>query len=158
MQIAQDDFLMFINRALYGMLDIIEEMGDELANQKPNIPGGNSPYVILYHCVEMTNYWIGTLLGGRENTRDRDAEFVAKGKAADLRQAVQQLKSQIVQDLRDFQGEKLLESKPLGSYTPMPGYTDWTQGAVLVHTYEELAQHHGQMEVTRDILMQNNRS
>ena len=27
-----------------------------------------------------------------------------------------------------------------------------TQGAVLLHIYEELAQHHGQMEITWDVL------
>jgi hypothetical protein len=28
-----------------------------------------------------------------------------------------------------------------------------TQGDVLLHCYTELAQHHGQMELTRDILL-----
>ena len=28
-----------------------------------------------------------------------------------------------------------------------------TQGAVLLHVYEELAQHLGQLEVTRDVLL-----
>jgi len=42
---------------------------------------------------------------------------------------------------------------PNPDYTPLPGYTQWTQGAVLIHVYEELAQHHGQMEITRDVLV-----
>ena len=32
-----------------------------------------------------------------------------------------------------------------------------TQGAVLLHVYEELAQHLGQLEVTRDVLLSRNR-
>jgi hypothetical protein len=28
-----------------------------------------------------------------------------------------------------------------------------TQGAVLFHVYEELSQHRGQLEITRDVLM-----
>ena len=145
---------MFVKRAFDGMLTIVEELGDELANKQPDVPGANSPYTILFHCVGMTHYWIGTLLGGRPNNRDRDAEFASQGKSAELGKAVQELKAQIVIDLKNFQGESLLEAKPAGSYTPMPGYSAWTQGAVLVHTYEELAQHHGQMELTRDILIQ----
>jgi hypothetical protein len=30
---------------------------------------------------------------------------------------------------------------------------NWTQGAMLLQCYTELAQHHGQMELTRDILL-----
>ena len=33
-----------------------------------------------------------------------------------------------------------------------PGF-DATQGDVLLHVYEELAQHLGQLEVTRDVLL-----
>jgi hypothetical protein len=39
-------------------------------------------------------------------------------------------------------------------YLPAGGSArEWTQGMALVHTLEELAQHHGQMEITRDVLM-----
>jgi hypothetical protein len=38
------------------------------------------------------------------------------------------------------------------------GYDGWTQGAALLHAYEELAQHHGQMEITRDMLMQESKA
>ena len=42
----------------------------------------------------------------------------------------------------------------LGGYNPLgSGDHDWNTGAVIVHTYEELAQHHGQMELTRDVLL-----
>ena len=151
-EIVSEDFLLFMDRALDGMVAIVEELGDELANKEPDLPGANSPYAILFHCLGVTNYWIGTLLGGREVSRDRSAEFKARGTVKDLSERIQGLKVQIRYDLEGFEGTAALTSAPNRSYSPIPGYDQWTQGWVLVHTYEELAQHHGQMELTRDIL------
>ena len=151
-EIDSQDFLLFMDRALDGMVTILEELGDELANKEPDLPGANSPYAILFHCLGVTNYWIGRLLGGRNVPRDRPAEFKATGSVKDLWERIQGLKVQIRNDLDGFKGTARLTSTPNSSYSPIPEYDQWTQGMVLVHTYEELAQHHGQMELTRDIL------
>lgn len=160
MQISPDDYLGFVDRALDGMMGIIEQMGD-LANRSPDLSGANSPYAILVHCVGVCHYWIGTLIAGRHTDRDRPAEFQATGCAAALRAAVNDLKRQIRLDLRnvtpDVDEEQGLAAMPNAEYTPLPDRTHWTQGAVLMHTYEELAQHHGQMQLTRDILVQGRR-
>ncbi len=148
--IDSQDFLLFIDRALDGMVAILEELGDELANREPDLPGANSPYAILFHCLGVTNYWVGTLLGGRDVPRDRPAEFKANGSVKDLSDRIHGLKVQIRSDLDGFKGTAALTSTP--NHSPIPEDVQWTQGGVLVHTYEELAQHHGQMELTRDIL------
>ena len=158
MQISNDDFLMFIDRALDGMLRIVEELGNERANMRPDLPGANSPYAILTHCVGVANYWIGVLLAHRHITRDRDAEFRAQGTVDDIRRGVRNVQRQLREDISHVRGEQPLVSAPASSYTPMRGYEGWTQGAALLHTYEELAQHHGQMEITRDILMQESKA
>ena len=51
MEISQDDFMLFVDRALDGMLGIVEGLGDDLANRNPGLPGANSPFAILYHSV-----------------------------------------------------------------------------------------------------------
>ena len=155
MEISHEDFLMFINRALDGMLRIVEELGEERANMRPDLPGANSPYAILTHCVGVCDYWIGTLLGKREFVRDRDAEFKACGTLGELRESVGELKEKLLEDIKQVQGEKPLASAPNSMYNPLRGTDlgDWTQGTALIHAYEELAQHHGQMEITRDLLM-----
>ena len=155
MEISQEDFLMFINRALDGMLSIVEELGEERANLSPDLPGANSPYAILTHCVGVCDYWIGTLLGKREVFRDRDSEFIASGSVVELRERVVELKAKLPADIKQVQGEKTLASAPNSMYNPLPGTDrgDWREGTALIHAYEELAQHHGQMEITRDLLM-----
>ena len=162
MQIAPDDFLYFINGALDGMVRIVEELGDERVNLRPDLPGVNSPYAILYHCVGCTNFWIGALIAGRQVSRDRDAEFRAQGTVTDIRQAVHALKKQLQEDITHVQGDRPLAYldalKPLQVWTTRQDIQHWRQGKALVHAYEELSQHHGQMEITRDIIMQQGSS
>jgi len=85
--------------------------------------------------------------------RDRSAEFKATGSVKDLSERIHGLKVQIRDDLDGFEGTSAPTSAP--NRSPIPEHHQWTQGTVLVHTYEELAQHHGQLELTRDVLNQN---
>ena len=155
MEIINDDFLYFMNRALDGMVGIAEELGDKRVNLRPDFPGANSPFVILYHAVCSAHFWCGTVLAGRRVTRDRDAEFRASGTVVDLRKAVQDLQQRLPKDLEHVLGDHPLNH--LDCLLPIHvqhGVRDWSQGKALIHAYEELAQHYGQMEITRDILMQ----
>ncbi len=94
-------------------------------------------------------------MGNREFFRDRDAEFRASGTVVELRERVGELKAKLLADIKQVQGEKPLASAPNSMYNPLRGTDsrDWTEGTALIHAYEELAQHHGQMELTRDVLM-----
>ena len=149
MTIAPEAFLPFIDEALDGMVGIAEGLGDERVNLRPDLPDTNSPYAILTHCVGMTTYWLGSVLCGRPSTRDRDSEFRARGTVAEIRQAVKALQVQIRKDITHVQGDQ-----PLGYSPDLHGHSEYqTQGDVLLHCYTELAQHHGQMELTRDILL-----
>ena len=155
MEIVPDDLLYFMNHALDGMVSIAEELGDERVNLRPDFPGANSPYVILYHSVCCTHFWCGAILAGRKVKRDRDAEFQATGTVADLRQAVKSIQGQLPKDLEHVQGDQpLVYSDGLLPIHVQHSIQDWSQGKALIHAYEELAQHFGQMEITRDILMQ----
>ena len=46
-------------------------------------------------------------------------------------------------------------NEPLAGYNPAGGPDNWTQGAAMIHTYEELAQHLGHMDITRDLLLRD---
>ena len=97
----------------------------------------------------MTEYWLGSVLCGRPSMRDRDSEFRARGTVAEIRQAVKALQAQIREDITHVKGDQ-----PLGHTLDLHGHTQYhSQGDVLLHCYTELAQHHGQMELTRDILL-----
>ena len=154
MEIRDRDIIMFIDRALEGMLNIAEELGDERVNAVPDLTGANSAYGILNHCVGMATYWIGHLLGGGSPARDRPAEFVAQGTVSELRDKVKALQKQIRLDVEHMQSDQPLTSPPRSEFNPIPlDPQDVMQGTALLHSYEELAQHRGQMELTRDIVM-----
>ena len=146
-----EHYLVFVDEAIDGMCAIVLELGDDLANQRLETPGANSPYVLLTHCLGVMEYWGGHAIGGRPFSRDRDAEFVASGPVADLVARARSAQQQLRADLADFDPN----AKPRGT-TP-PDDADhpltWTQMGLALHIYEELAQHRGQMEITRDVLL-----
>jgi Protein of unknown function (DUF664) len=145
-----EDYLYFVDEALEGMVTVVTELGDELANRRLDLAGANSPYAVLYHCLGVMEYWGGAMVAGRSIERDRDAEFRSSGRVGELVRRTRQARRQLDADIADL--EPL--APPRG--TPEPEDADLplarTQGGVLLHIYEELAQHRGQMEVTRDVL------
>ncbi|MCZ6875280.1 MAG: DUF664 domain-containing protein [bacterium] len=151
MQMVPEDFLTLINQALDGMLQIAEELGDERVNLRPNLPDANSPYAILTHCVGLTRYWIGEILAGRPSHRDREAEFNASGTIADIRQAIHDLQAQLPADIAQVQGEQPIVYPLSARHQHLQ---DRRQGAVLLQCCRELTQHHGHLDLTRDLLMQ----
>lgn len=148
--ISTEDYLSYVDEAIDGMVAIVEELGDGRANARPDIAGANSTFAILTHCLGVMEYWGGHIVAGRTIERDRAAEFQATGKVADLVAKTRQAQRQLVADLADLDPW----APPRGR--PQPGDADLplgrTQGGALVHIYEELAQHRGQMEVTRDLV------
>lgn len=46
--------LSLMNNALDGMVQIMEELGDDRVNQRPDLAEANSPYAIVAHCVGLT--------------------------------------------------------------------------------------------------------
>ncbi|MFZ0121038.1 MAG: DUF664 domain-containing protein [Pseudonocardiaceae bacterium] len=148
--ISIDDFLYYLDDALDGMVRIVSELGDDLANRRPDVPGANTPFAILTHCLGVMEYWGGEVIAGRAIVRDRPAEFRAIGRVAELtaraERARQQLRADIVA-LEPF-GPPRGSSHATDSSLPLAR----TQGGALLHIYEELAQHRGQLEITRDVL------
>ncbi|HEX6425894.1 MAG TPA: DinB family protein [Acidimicrobiales bacterium] len=148
--ISVDDYLWFVDEALDGMVAIVTELGDDLANTRPDVPGANSPYAILHHCLGVMADWGGHVVAGRTVERDRDAEFRASGPVGELAERARHARRQLADDLAGLEPG----APPRGATDPgdagLPIVR--TQGGAVVHIYEELAQHRGQMEVTRDLL------
>lgn len=150
MSIAPEEFVSYMNAAFDGMLKIAEELGDERINQRPNnMANTSTPFVILTHCVGLTRYWLGTVIAGRQIQRDRDAEFSSHGTVADLRQTVRQVQQEIQEDVKRVRGDQ----PSAFPEAVRPQHKEWTQGHFLLQCYKELAQHHGHMEITRDIML-----
>ena len=149
--LTRSEYLWFVDDCLDAMTGILEALGDELANSRPGLPGANAPYAIVTHCLGVLEFWGGAMVAGREIHRDRDAEFVATGAVAELRKRVQDARERFFTDLdalsaRDAPAAPVPEEDrelPFGQ----------NQAGVLMHVFHELAQHLGQLELTRDLLL-----
>jgi hypothetical protein len=148
--ISVEDYLFYVDDALDAMTGIVTELGDELANRRPDLAGANSPFAILTHCLGVMEYWAGHAVAGRSVHRDRPAEFRATGRVADL---VEQVKAQRARFGADVAGSEP-SAPPRGALPAGDAALPLgrSQGGALLHVYEELAQHRGQLELTRDVL------
>src|SRR5215471_12029727 len=97
--IAPDAIASYVDRAVEAMADIVGDLGDDLANTRPGLPGANSPYAILRHCLGVMEFWGGQVVAGRTVDRDRDAEFRASGPVADLIASAQQAQRRFRADI-----------------------------------------------------------
>ena len=149
--ISIDDYLSFVDEALEAMVDIVTGLGDDLANRRPDLPGANSPYAVLTHCLGVMEYWAGHLVAGRPVERDRDAEFVAAGAVDELAIRAGAAQRRLRDDVAAVDPFAPLRGVPDPEDAELP--LGRTQGGALFHLYEELAQHRGQMEGCRDVLL-----
>ena len=151
LSVSHEDYLWFVDEALDGMIAIVTELGDVDVNVRPDLPGANSAYVILTHCLGVMEFWAGPVVAGRPTDRDRDAEFVARGTVDDLHLRVIAARQQLEVDLVSLD----TEAPPRASFGPDDAAKPLgrSQGGALIHILEELYQHTGQMELSRDLLL-----
>jgi hypothetical protein len=149
--ISIDDYLWFVDQALDEMVSIVRALGDDLASTRPDLPGANSPFAILTHCLGVMEFWGGYMLADRPIERDRDAEFRAEGRVDELVERATAARRRLAADIAA--GDPSAPPRhdpafPEDAGTPIAR----TQAGVLLHVLRELTQHLGQMEVSRDVL------
>ncbi|QKE84149.1 DUF664 domain-containing protein [Arthrobacter sp. NEB 688] len=140
-----------------GLLDQYEalcrDLGDDLVSARPEeLPGSNSAFALVAHVAGVMARWGRTVNRGRPVPRDRDAEFRATGTVEEALALLGRARRELVEDVR----AATLDAPPAAPPADDP-HAYPTQGAVLLHVHEELAQHLGQLEVTRDVLLERAR-
>lgn len=138
--------LSFCLDKLDSLTALVSTMDDESANWRPDRPGANSVVAVLVHCCGMARRWSSTVDLGVEVPRDRDAEFTARMPVADALRLASSTRAAFVADVRATD----LDSAPAA--VPVDQQTFWTGTCrgVLLHVLEELSQHLGHAEITRD--------
>ena len=149
--ISVDEYLRYCDQALDGYAAIVTELGDDLVNVRlDGVPGSNSAFALVTHVQGMTANWVRTVNRGIVVPRDRPAEFTATGTVGDAQQIVAATRAMLHEDARAASPRE----RPANPDRRRDGSISYaTQGDVLLHVYEELAQHLGQLEVTRDVVL-----
>lgn len=140
-----------VERCWSVMTAVLEDLDPADLGRRPPLPGANSPYAIVHHCVEMSRWWLGAFGCGLDLPRDRSAEFVAEGERAQLLARVEQVridtigwtKQMLQQGVAGRDAQGTTASTDLQTVTPQ-----W----VVLHVVHELAQHLGHLQLTRDVL------
>lgn len=145
-----DLFFFLIDRHLEPMLEIAASLGDDLVNRRPDLPGANSPYQIVWHSCGMLEWWSREAVLGQAVGRDRAAEFEASGTVEQLQRRAGQVTRQFREDLARTDLDAPLRTQHAG-YSGLP-ISASARGALL-HAFEELAQHHGHLEISRDVIL-----
>ena len=149
--VSEDDYLWYVDLALDEMVAIVNGLGDGAANRRPDLAGANSPYAILTHCLGVLEFWGGLMVAERAITRDREAEFAAQGAVADLARRAATARRQLATDISGFDASAAPPQVLPPEDADLP-YAK-SKGGVLLHVLEELLQHLGQMELSRDVLL-----
>jgi hypothetical protein len=149
--ISVDEYLRYCDQALDAYAAIVTELGDDLVNVRlDGVPGSNSAFALVTHVHGMTANWVRTVNRGIVVPRDRPAEFTATGTVGDAQRIVAATRAMLHEDARAASPRE----RPANPDRRRDGSISYaTQGDVLLHVYEELAQHLGQLEVTRDVLL-----
>ena len=148
--IGTDSYLAFCDRALDGYAVVLQELGDPLVNASvASVEGSNSAFALVSHVVGVMGRWGRTVNRGIVVPRDRDAEFTATGTVHEALALLEGGRARLHEDVRACDPAAAPANPPAGGN----GTAYETQGDVLLHVYEELAQHLGQLEVTRDVLL-----
>ena len=149
--ITVEQYLDHCERALDAFAAICEELGDDLVSERlDGVPGSNSAFALVSHVVGVMAYWGSTVNRGVVVPRDRDAEFTATGTVDEALALLDAGRSRLRDDVRAAAPTETPANPPRSDRHEV--FTR-TQGGVLLHVYEELAQHLGQLEVTRDLLL-----
>ena len=148
--ITPDSYLSFCDEALDAYAVVVRELGDPHVNASvPSLDGSNSAFALVSHVVGVMGRWGRTVNRGIEVPRDRDAEFTATGTVDEALALLESGRARLHEDVRACDPTAAPANPPVGRNGTAYG----TQGDVLLHVYEELAQHLGQLEVTRDVLL-----
>ena len=128
---------------LFKAMDGLDARG---LNWKPTRRDTNSAFVLATHLVGSERHWIHRTVGGRAMTRDRDAEFRARGKdTQELRETFAALARESEAILAP------LSAADLDAPRETPNYGKVSARWVVVHMIEHYAEHVGHVALTRQV-------
>ena len=153
--------LLFIERIVQDILEQLDGLSDETLNAVPPLPNANTLLATATHVVGMGEFWILALVGGQTIARDRDAEFRAKGNGNELRERFKVWVSHcrpVLMNISEHTLDEIVE--PPASFRLTGGFasTQLTKRECLFHVIEHSATHLGQIQITRQIWLNLDRS
>ena len=131
----------------------LEDVPEELLNRTVEVPEANSLYAIATHLMASGESWTLGAVGGRELERDRDAEFVATGRYADLRVRHDAWMAAMHEVLDGMPDAELQRSTGVTPYRDDLDVEQMTVAHALLHAIDHTSIHLGHIQVTKQFLL-----
>jgi uncharacterized damage-inducible protein DinB len=144
----------YIRKQIADIHSVLKGLSDEQLNQRPDVPGANSGYVIDTHVLGNVRAWILGIACGQPLSRDRPAEFASSGTYDALGTAASALSGEIDEALAGLDPSMLDDRF-------VPAQELWGEGEpneisrreALAHVLEHASMHLGHIHVTRDLVL-----
>jgi uncharacterized damage-inducible protein DinB len=148
----------YIRKQIVDIQTALRPLTDEQLNQRPDVPGANSGYVIATHVLGNARAWILGIACGQPLSRDRPAEFASSGTYDALGKAASALSDETIEALAGLDPSTLDDRF-------VPPQELWGEGEpheiarreALAHVLEHASMHLGQIHVTRDLVLEDHR-
>jgi hypothetical protein len=146
---AETHLVRLILEKFDALVELTAQLDDTAANAVLPVAGSNSAVQLLVHCCGLLRRWSSTVNLGVEVPRDRSAEFEAVMPVAEALALAARTRPAFLADVAATD----LTAPPRVSPPDHDDY--WTSSCegVLLHVLEELSQHLGHAEVTRDLVL-----
>lgn len=142
-----------ISQALANLRDLRTKIFETLngldaqaLNWSPTTEGTNSLFVLATHCIGSEHGWMFEILGRGEQTRNRAAEFQARG--GDLA-ALREHYALVTQETESLLAARTAED--LYTTRHREGFGEVSERWIVLHAIEHYSEHLGQMYLTRQL-------
>ena len=142
----------YIRKQIADIEEALKGLTVEQLNQRPDVPGANSGYVIATHVLGNARAWVLGIACGQSLRRDRPAEFASRGTYEGLGTAACALSGEIDEALAALDPSALDDRF-------VPPQELWGEGEpyemarreALAHVLVHASMHLGQIHITRDL-------
>ena len=143
----------YIRKQIADVHAALKGLSEEQLNQRPDMPGANSGYVIATHVLGNARAWVLGIVCGQPLRRDRPGEFASSGTHEELAKAACALSSEIDAALAALDASTLDDRfVPLQELWGEGDAQEITRREALAHVLEHAAMHLGQIQLTADFV------
>jgi uncharacterized damage-inducible protein DinB len=147
-----DTYSHYIREKVAQLNAVLEGLSDDDLNRAPDLPGANSPYVIVTHVLGNMRAWVLGIICGQDLHRDRPAEFRSTGTRDEIDLAARSLSREMESALQKLDPIMLSDRF-------IPPQELWGEGdpvelerrACLAHVLEHAGIHLGHLHMTLEL-------
>jgi uncharacterized damage-inducible protein DinB len=148
-----DIYSRYIREKIAQLHAAVDGLSEDDLNRAPDLPGANSPYVLVTHTLGNIRAWVLGITCGQDLRRDRPAEFRSHGTYDELGVAARSLSAEVEAALQKLDpmtlGDHFTPTQELwGEGTP----TEFERRACLAHVLEHAGIHLGHVHMTVEML------